>query len=229
VRRRADASLTNRRVDGTHSATPRRLLFSPPASQTAASSRHEPGTPFRSCSPRSLNSMPEPATRSLTVAETSTSPGRASEQIRAPTCTAIPPTLSPSTLHSPVWIPQRTSSPRSRLPPRSPDHSESLAPARQIWRGSRRRHCQSPSRGTCLSAGASAPGTVGPNPPTLDHPLEPRARSNGQGRQTRPSSARALLWRRNEPPPQSVAFPQGQCLPISTAPGSTATIRKPRR
>lgn len=36
-----------------------------------------PGTPFSSCSPRSSNSSPEPATRSGTVRDTRTSPGDA--------------------------------------------------------------------------------------------------------------------------------------------------------
>ena len=37
-----------------------------------ANTRHSPGTPFNSWAPRSSNSIPEPATRSLTVDETST-------------------------------------------------------------------------------------------------------------------------------------------------------------
>ena len=44
-------------------------------------SRHSPGTPLSACTPRSSNARPEPATRSLTVCETSTSPGPASEAI----------------------------------------------------------------------------------------------------------------------------------------------------
>ncbi len=49
-----------------------------------------PGTPFSSCVPRSSNSIPEPATRSLTVCETRTSPGPARLATRAPVCTASP-------------------------------------------------------------------------------------------------------------------------------------------
>jgi len=49
-----------------------------------------PGTPFSSCSPWSANSMTDPTTRSLTVPETSTSPGAASAPMRAPMWTAIP-------------------------------------------------------------------------------------------------------------------------------------------
>jgi len=35
-----------------------------------ANSCHMPGTPLSSCSPRSSNSTPEPATRSFTIADT---------------------------------------------------------------------------------------------------------------------------------------------------------------
>ena len=41
----------------------------------AAYRRHSPEIPFSVCSPRSSNSIPDPATRSLTVLETRTSPG----------------------------------------------------------------------------------------------------------------------------------------------------------
>src|SRR2546425_238800 len=37
--------------------------------------RHSPGNPLSACVPRSLNAIPEPATRSFTVFETRTSPG----------------------------------------------------------------------------------------------------------------------------------------------------------
>ena len=43
----------------------------------------QPGTPLRSCSPRSANSRPEPATRSVTVRDTSTWLGWASEATRS--------------------------------------------------------------------------------------------------------------------------------------------------
>src|SRR3972149_2881901 len=39
--------------------------------------RHSPGTPFSTCTPRSSKAMPDPATRSFTVPETSTSPAPA--------------------------------------------------------------------------------------------------------------------------------------------------------
>jgi hypothetical protein len=39
-----------------------------------ANSFQRPGTPLSSCSPRSVNVIPEPTTRSTTVRETSTSP-----------------------------------------------------------------------------------------------------------------------------------------------------------
>src|SRR5690349_21266335 len=40
---------------------------------STANSRHSPGTPLSSAAPRSWKAMPEPATRSLTVLETTTS------------------------------------------------------------------------------------------------------------------------------------------------------------
>lgn len=46
--------------------------------------RHSPGTPLSVRVPRSANRMPEPATRSLTVPDTSTSPGCAWAATRAP-------------------------------------------------------------------------------------------------------------------------------------------------
>ena len=73
--------------------------------------RQVPGTPFSSRSPRSSNGIPEPTTRSLTVPDTSTSPGRALAPTRAPMCTAMPPTSLPITSISPVCRPLRTSRP----------------------------------------------------------------------------------------------------------------------
>ena len=61
--------------------------------------------------PRDSNSIPEPATRSLTVADTRISPSSAAAAIRAPVLTAIPATLSPRSSHSPVWTPARISRP----------------------------------------------------------------------------------------------------------------------
>src|SRR6266571_6477975 len=80
----------------------------------AAYSVHAPGTPLNSRSARSSKSIPEPATRSLTVAVTSTSPGAAEPATRAPTDTAIPATLPSWSSHSPVCTPARTSRPRPR-------------------------------------------------------------------------------------------------------------------
>src|SRR6266511_6460263 len=59
----------------------------------AAKSFHSLGTPFNAWLPMSMNSMPEPATRSFTVPETRTLAGFAFDMIRAPMFTAIPPTL----------------------------------------------------------------------------------------------------------------------------------------
>src|SRR6185436_4044456 len=67
-----------------------------------------PGTPFSDWVPRSSNTMPEPATRSLTVLDTSTSLGAARAATRAPMCTAMPLYLLSVTSHSPVCSPART-------------------------------------------------------------------------------------------------------------------------
>jgi len=48
-----------------------------------AKSFHVPGTPLRSCSPRTSNSMPDPTTRSFTVDETNTSRGDECASTRA--------------------------------------------------------------------------------------------------------------------------------------------------
>src|SRR3990172_3832829 len=47
------------------------------ASRPTANSRHSPGTPLSTCVPRSSNRSPDPATRSLTVLDTNTSPAPA--------------------------------------------------------------------------------------------------------------------------------------------------------
>ena len=75
---------------------------------------HSSGIPFKLCVPRSSNWSPDPTTRSLTVLETSTSPGIAFASTRAPICTATPPMSSPSNSHSPVCRPILISSPRCR-------------------------------------------------------------------------------------------------------------------
>jgi hypothetical protein len=79
--------------------TPARLLgyassFNNPSRRSKASQResyrstankcHSPGTPFRAGLPRSRKRNPEPATRSLTVRDTRTSLGPASDATRAP-------------------------------------------------------------------------------------------------------------------------------------------------
>ena len=52
--------------------------------RSTANSRHSSGMPFSSCTPRSMNLRPDPATRSLTVFETSTSLAPACAATRAP-------------------------------------------------------------------------------------------------------------------------------------------------
>jgi len=61
--------------------------------------------PANSCAPRSQNSKPEPATKSLTVLEIKTSPGLALVMMAAPIETAMPLSLSPMSSHSPVCTP----------------------------------------------------------------------------------------------------------------------------
>src|SRR5829696_619733 len=57
-----------------------------------------------------MNPIPDPATRSLTVPETSTSPAEASAATRAAMWTATPPTSVSIRWISPEWTPIRTSS-----------------------------------------------------------------------------------------------------------------------
>jgi hypothetical protein len=56
-----------------------------PVQAFTAKSRHESGSPLSSWEPRSSSSIPDPATRSLTVEETSTSLGLAIAWTRAAT------------------------------------------------------------------------------------------------------------------------------------------------
>src|SRR6266508_64436 len=81
----------------------------------AANTRRTPSMPFSSCSPRSSNSRPEPATRSRVVELTSTSPAPARAMMRAPMTSAMPRGLSPALRStSPLRTPARTSRPRAR-------------------------------------------------------------------------------------------------------------------
>jgi hypothetical protein len=85
------------------------------AQLSTAYSCQSPGTPLSRWAPRSRNRIPEPATRSATVRETSTSPGWAAAATRAPICTAIPAMSSPLISTSPVCRPTRISIPRARI------------------------------------------------------------------------------------------------------------------
>src|SRR5262249_12564144 len=82
---------------------------------STAKRRHSPGTPLSTWAPRAAKFSPEPATRSLTVDETMTSPGAAVSMTRAARWTAIPPMSSPRCSTSPAWSPDRTSIPISRM------------------------------------------------------------------------------------------------------------------
>ena len=61
---------------------------------------------------RTLEHEAEPATRSLTVCDTTTSEGPAAAATRAPIDTVRPAHLPSSSSHSPAWMPLRTSIPR---------------------------------------------------------------------------------------------------------------------
>src|SRR5215213_10305507 len=69
------------------------------------------GTPFSSCSLASSNVRPEPAVKSFTVCETSTSEGPARAPTRAPITTAIPPAFPSIVPTSPVCMPDLIESP----------------------------------------------------------------------------------------------------------------------
>jgi hypothetical protein len=85
--------------------------------RVTANSRHSPGTPFRSRIPRSSNSISEPATRSLTVDDTRTSPAAACAET-CPRCAqrwrrGLPPRAPPRRCAAP----RATSMPSVRTPP----------------------------------------------------------------------------------------------------------------
>jgi hypothetical protein len=108
LRRRARAFLRTMQIrDRSRATRVERQAFT-------ANSRQIPGTPLSSCSPRPANSRPDPATRSTTVRDTSTSPGSANPDTRAPMLTAMPPTPSFLSSISPVWTPLRTTTPSVR-------------------------------------------------------------------------------------------------------------------
>src|SRR5207244_2330179 len=80
----------------------------------AANNRNGSGRPFARWLPRSSKRRPDPATRSRTVLETSTSPVPANPTTRAAMCTAIPATSSRWISISPVCRPLRTAIPSGR-------------------------------------------------------------------------------------------------------------------
>ena len=116
-----------------------RFIRPPPG--RGASGRERPSARARR---RPRTSRPEPATRSFTVWETSTSEGPASAATRAPMCTAMPRTSSPS-----ISRPRRCARPRGsrgRGADRLADRRARTARprrTRRTSRGSRRRPCRS--------------------------------------------------------------------------------------
>jgi hypothetical protein len=78
----------------------------------AAYRSQTPGNPLSSRGSRRANVTREPATRSVTMRETSVSPGPASLMMRAAALTAMPAMSSPRASTSPVCRPDRSESPR---------------------------------------------------------------------------------------------------------------------
>ena len=102
-----------------------------------------PGTPLSWCSPRSSNAMPDPATRSFTVDDTSTSDARACCSIRAARCTATPAiSRSSRSSISPVWTPTLISSPVPQQRRASHMHIRWLGPVRRRSRRSHHHGCR---------------------------------------------------------------------------------------
>ena len=106
--------------------------------------------PFKSCSPRSTNVSPEPATKSLTVWETSTSEGPAEAPTRAPMFTAVPPSLPSIVSHSPVCSPALASMP-------SPFTPSTMACAQRIARAGPSNDAKNPSPTVSISVPRNRP------------------------------------------------------------------------
>ena len=126
-------------------------------------SRHRSGMPFRSYSPATSKVRREPATRSFTVWETSTSDGPAFAATRAPIETVMPAHLPSMSSHSPVWRPARTSIPSSLTSSVISSAQRIARAVRRRSRRSRRRRCRSPPPATARappgrSRGASRQG-----------------------------------------------------------------------
>jgi hypothetical protein len=123
-------------------------------------------TPLSRWAPRSRNRIPEPATRSATVRETSTSPGWAAAATLAPIWTAIPGRSAPTVPTSPVCRPTRISRPK-------------------LWTASRIAHTADRTGGT---------GKVAKKPSPVVATLRPPNRSSSARRSTwwASSSARQL-------------------------------------
>ena len=108
---------------------------------TAASPRGRLSTDGR----RALRTAgPEPATRSFTVVDTSTSPAPACAEMRAPTCTAMPLTFAPAFSTSPVCRPARRSRPMSRA-------ARTMAAAQRTARAGPSKVAKSPSPAVSIS------------------------------------------------------------------------------
>lgn len=114
-----------------------------------ANRRHRPGIPLSSRVPRSSKPIPDPATTSLTVLETRTSPEPASAATRAPVWTAMPLTFPSTSSHSPVCRPGPDLDPE--VARRTRNRAAGLnRPGRRIERDQEpvARQCRSHGRGT---------------------------------------------------------------------------------
>ena len=119
----------------------------------------------------------DPATRSLTVLDTSTSPGWAWDATRAPVWTAIPVTLPSTTSHSPVCTPARTAMPNSRTESVI-EHAQRDRARRPIEAGKGRRpQCPPRRRDSEAIRDGRARDVVGGDRATRDRRAVPRVRS----------------------------------------------------
>ncbi len=158
---------------------------------TAAYSAQRSGTPFSSCSPRSSNEMPDPATRSRTVRVTSTSSGSDNADTRAAMCTAMPAMPASRRITSPACSPQRTCNPRALNlvtdVPRAADGA-----GRAVERGEDAVACGvlQPARRRPAVSSARPARTLPGQPANRDRRAHWRARWSSRRRRTRRSRGR---------------------------------------
>ena len=115
-----------------------------------------------------LEPMPAPATRSLTVLDTTTSPGAARSKTRSAIWSATPPSWPPAISHSPACSPARTAIPSSR-PASTMAQAQPMPRAgpSKVTPGSRRSSSSPPARGTAPDARGPVHGGPRRAPPGL--------------------------------------------------------------